>query len=66
MNENVTRVIKKMYRMYLPQVRLEARGGEVHGAKSETLLKYTDSLDSTQKGKIDRSRKSGGQRRLFM
>ena len=52
--------------MYLPQVRLETGGGEAHGMKSETLLKYADSLDSTQKGNIDRPGKSGGQHDSFV
>ena len=39
--------------MYLPQVRLEARDGELHVTKSAVLLKYTNGLDSTQKGNIE-------------
>ena len=40
--------------MYLPQLWSEARDRKVHGKNSEILLKYTDSLDSTQKQNVDR------------
>ena len=43
-----------MVTIYLLQVKLEARGGEVHDTKSAILLKYTDGLDSNQKGNFGR------------
>ena len=40
---------------------VEARGRELHGTVLALLLKYTDGLDSIDKGNIDKHGKSGEQ-----
>ena len=46
---NVTKATCKICTLYVPQIRLEARGRELHGVLV-LLLKYADDLDCSHKG----------------
>ena len=52
-NDKVTATTCKICTLYLPQIRVEARGRELHGVLA-LLVKYADDLDCSHKRNIDK------------